>query len=809
MLVTALFLLAGDLGGLRATGGVLGSAGVTAGLAMAAVGLALAAWLLASTASPAPGSLRLPGSMSARASVHPGTRRRGRRAVRLACVAAVLAGLAVGGRAGGAARAACVAGLADGAEVAAAGVLTETVEPRRPARPRRARVSLVHAVLVAGGRRCRVPRVALRFERPAASLRAGRLVAVRGSWRAYGTRPSPLPRPVDAYGALSGSLLASREAAGPAVIRGLTGTTAPRAAGAPPAERVAEDGLGSGDGLAPGPWRRLGLATRARASDRLRDRLPADVVPAARALLLAERGDVDAAMTRVFARAGLAHLLAISGLHVGIVAGGLAWLLGLVPGRRHRYPVAAALGFLYVLWIGAPPSALRAILLFAGYAFARWRGAPARVADLLGLAAAVAILAEPLVIARPGFQLSFAGFAGLLGGREAGSRLASRIRARWPGVSRRTEAGVRAVGASAGAFLFTAPVAAAHFGRVAPAAILSNFVGAPLVALALPALFGTVLLPGGPGRFAADAATGVLRLLFAAGRFVSALPLHGPVSGAGGGWTGLALLGLSAGALGLLLSGRRPWRLVLPMGLVAGLRLAQPSLAGLRGRGSTLVCSLDVGQGDAAAIRTRRGHWIVLDAGPGPGFAPGPRSASRPGFTSRPGFAAGRTGVRVSGGDAGRRVLVPFLRSRGARSVAVFVLSHPHLDHLGGAAALFGSFRVEGILDAGFPVPSRPYLAFLRGVEAERARWLAAGPGARIRVDEVSLTVLGPEPSLSRAEANEASVAVRVRVGDSFSYLTTGDAPAAAERAMLRRWPSDSLRADVLKLGHHGSRTSS
>ncbi len=215
-----------------------------------------------------------------------------------------------------------------------------------------------------------------------------------------------------------------------------------------------------------------------------------------------------------------------------------------------------------------------------------------------------------------------------------------------------------------------------------------------------------------------------------------------------------------------------------------------PELADSMRRGYTLVCSLDVGQGDATVVRTRRGHWILIDAGPGPAFATTPR-----GFRADPRY-----------GDAGRATIVPFLRARGVRNVELFVLSHPHLDHFGGIAAVLDRFRVRRVLDAGFAEPSATYSAFLDRLDEEGALWLPARAGQRLRIDEVELVVLWP-PSRGEGGANEHSVVFGLRA-PGVRYLNTGDAPSAVEEEILARWPHDSLSADLLKVGHHGSRTS-
>lgn len=592
----------------------------------------------------------------------------------------------------------------------------------------------------------------------------------RGTWRDYGSRAGGWPRPLDRYGTAYVELVASAPAAGPV-----------------------------GDRPSRTP---TGL--RARAGARLERSLPEEAAPLAKALVLAERDDVDPTVTRQFADAGLVHVLAISGLHVGILAAVATWLIGFVTRRASRYLVAAFLVGAYVIFIGSPPSAVRAALLFAGYATARARRAPAATGDLVGLAAIIAVVADPLVVLRPGFQLSYAGFGGLVAGNHAAGRLSAGAVPLSRRLPRRAVAGLRVMLAGTGAFVCTAPIAAAHFGRVSPASILSTPVAVPLVALSLVALFGALLLPSFLADLAADAAAGALTLLRGAVELFGALPLHGPASAPPPfDWLGLGLLFL---ALGTLVYARTPMRAAVPLGAAFAASAVAPWIAVLPARGATLLCSLDVGQGDAAVIRTRRGRWIVVDAGPGPGF----HASTDAGASS---YAPERD---YRYGDAGRRVVVPFLRARGARAVELFVLSHPHLDHLGGAAGLFEEMPVRRVLDAGYPLASRSYLGFLQRVEAEGAEWLPGRRGARVAIDEVEILVLAPdaegEARVASAappeDPNDVSLIVRMRIDGGFTYLNTGDAPAESETTVLAGWPADSLQAELLKLGHHGSRTS-
>jgi competence protein ComEC len=188
---------------------------------------------------------------------------------------------------------------------------------------------------------------------------------------------------------------------------------------------------------------------------------------------------------------------------------------------------------------------------------------------------------------------------------------------------------------------------------------------------------------------------------------------------------------------------------------------------------------IDVGQGDAVALRTPRGRWLLFDAG-----------------------RAWRSG------DDGRRVVIPYLRRRGG-DVAAFVLSHPHSDHLGGGASVFRALRPRAFYDGAYVGASELYRSTLATAEQLGIAWRRAHPGDSLAIDGVSVRFLAPDSlwMAGLADANEASVVALVRFG-AVRFLLVGDAERGEEEWLLAR-SRDALRADVLKVGHHGSATSS
>ena len=539
---------------------------------------------------------------------------------------------------------------------------------------------------------------------------------------------------------------------------------------------------------------RILRAARARASDRLRRLLPPDVSPVARALVLAERDDLPGALRTRFAEAGLAHLLAISGLHVGLIGAAIGLLLRSFAGPSRAAIGAAAVVAVYVAAIGAPPSAVRASLLLSGWAVARIRGLPARAWDLLGFAAMVALVSDPLVLVEPGFQLSFAGFSGLgvgaavwqgqLAGRAGQRQAAEGLLRRLPrGARRHLELIGLAMAGGTGAFAATAPIAAAHFQHVAPAALVSHFAGTPLVGGAIGSLAMALVLPPPLDSLSASAAATIIRLMMALADWIAGLPgAHRSIAEPSGvTWAAFLLL---LAALWRWLQWGHVRSAALPLAAAAALIVAAPALYTRVPGGLSLICSLDVGQGDAAVLRTSHGRWILFDAGP----------------------AFGRR-------DAGRDVVLPLLRRYGARRIDLFVLSHPDLDHVGGFESIHESVPVFRVLDSGHPIPKPSYARFLARTEDDGIRWLQASEGDAVFLDNVSIRVLGPSAADLESEgnghANETSLLLRVSIGRALVYLNTGDATAAAERGLLASWAPDSLRADLLKVGHHGSKSSS
>jgi competence protein ComEC len=514
------------------------------------------------------------------------------------------------------------------------------------------------------------------------------------------------------------------------------------------------------------PWSLA--AMRASAGARI-DRIFAGDAPVVRALVIGDMTMIPAEQRDRFARAGLVHMLSVSGLHVAIIALALELLAGAMrlPRRPARAVTIVLLGA-YVAGIGAPAPAVRAAVMLALLLASRMWQRPTSSWAVLSVGG-VAPLAAPRTVLDLGWQLSVAGTVALAAGGSLARRV---IPDRWTGIARST---AHAAVVSIIATVVTAPLVAWTFGRVALLGPLTNLLADPVMGLLQPVLFLAICIPVRPvEHLLADAAHVLIAAFDGVAAHAAAIPGAAPLVYP----TVLAAVAGGLGAVAIVAAclAERPARAgIVALGCVA-LMTAEPLLH--RPRQYTELHVIDVGQGDALALRTRRGHWLVVDAG---------RS--------------------WSSGDAGRSVVAPYIAHRGGR-VALFALSHPHADHVGGAASLFGALHPALFLDPGYVGTTPPYLAALAEARADGIPWRRVHPGDSLVVDEAVITALAPDSAWAANlnDANLASTVLLVRVGQ-VRMLLTGDAEAP-EEAWLLAHARDALHADVLKVAHHGSNTS-
>ncbi len=476
------------------------------------------------------------------------------------------------------------------------------------------------------------------------------------------------------------------------------------------------------------------------------------------------------------ARLGLSHLLAVSGLHLALVAGAVfaaarrlasrsTRLAARVDPRRLALALALPAAALYAGLAGWGIPVRRALLCLVALAWGFLLRRPGPPLQPLAGAALLVLAVDPAALFAPGAQMSFAASAALVTARpvERGAR------------------GPRGLlAATAAAIASTAPLAAHHFGAAPAAGLVGNLLAVPWTAVVLLplALAASGLAMLGPEAAWVETLLEGARLpadwsLRAARRAAAALPAVPPAPPAPA-W---ALLVASGSALVALRTRSLARRVAVAALLGAALvRVPPPALEPALPR----VVVLDVGQGDAVLVQGRRAA-VLVDAG-----------ARFPG-----------------GGDRGRDVVLPALAALGVRRLDLVVASHADLDHRGGLTAVLEGLPVGELW---LPAGSGAEAGFAGLREAARARGLVVrerGQGDPPRLlDGLRVTPLWPprrSPS-GGASRNDRSLVLRVEVGGR-RVLLPGDLEAGGEAGLLAS--GADLAAHVLKLGHHGSRTSS
>jgi competence protein ComEC len=492
--------------------------------------------------------------------------------------------------------------------------------------------------------------------------------------------------------------------------------------------------------------------------------------PLVDALILNRRGSLDPRLSDAYARSGLVHILSISGFHVGLIAAWL-YLLGrlLRLARTSAMLLSSSASILYVAFLGWPAPATRAAGLVLLLAICRFRQRQVEPDAMLATTCLLVLLLDPSAIFELGAWLSAAALWG-----------ATRF-SRWSDGALGPRPHWRMLASSLGATLSTAPFTAAALGSVALIGVGLNFLAIPLAAIAVPGVIASVICQPVIPRVAAALAAGsgaALNLLDGVAILGSRIPGGSVIQ--------------ATGAVSSL-----PWVVVLAVilwsmgqrntAVVAATRVSWAVLAAVaaswvmairpHGRDTDSVLTLHflkVGQGDGAAIRTPGGHWILVDAGP-----------------------------RFEGQDAGRRVVVPFLRRQGVTRLSAVIVSHVHADHLGGVPAVLERFPADIVVEPGDLSDDPRYFDFLNTLDAKRIPWHPGRPGDHFDLDSVSFTLLHPDTTWNEwgADLNEDSVVLLVQYG-GFEALFTGDAGLEAEPLMVKKLGA----VDVLKVGHHGSR---
>jgi competence protein ComEC len=502
--------------------------------------------------------------------------------------------------------------------------------------------------------------------------------------------------------------------------------------------------------------------------------LPATSAALLGGLLLGEKTGLPPEASEAFRRAGVYHILAVSGFNVALLASSVFFVLSTlgVP-RRVTAVVAGAALVGFALVVGGQASVLRATVMGLLLLGALLLDRESQLMNALALAVVLLLAWRPGDLGEPGFQLSFAATAGII--HLAPPLTAWLIGKRWPGWL------ATPMAVSLGAQAAVTPVMLVHFNQLSLIGIVANLVVVPMAAVGT-TLGMLALLTAAVSAWAADVlfqALWPLLLALRAAVWVAARVPGAMVHLPAPSWAAIAAWCVALALLPYL--GSRRWiraTVMVSLALVLGLSI-WPWVAPDNGR--LRVTFLDVGQGDAILVELPEGQRLLVDGGPG-------------------------GNQRL---DVGERVLAPFLWNRPTQRLDVVALTHPDSDHSGGLRAVLTRFGVREFWENGRWITGTEET--LRAVERSGACRRTLVAGQRLWLGSALLTVLNPDGSRPLDDPppegqNEESLVLRLD-WRGFSLLLTGDLGGPGEERLLA--DHAPVRALALKVGHHGSRYSS
>ncbi len=500
-----------------------------------------------------------------------------------------------------------------------------------------------------------------------------------------------------------------------------------------------------------------------------------------KALIIGERGEVFPEVRDDFAKAGVIHVLAVSGLHVGFVVMIFLTIFGLF---RFPYLVRILLTIagliFYVLLTEAKAPVARASIMCGLYLFGTLFERRPDPFNIMGLAGLVLLLINPLDLFDLGFQLSFAAVFSIVFFYQKINALPFIVKIK----NNLTKYSIGryilpAFLVSLSAQLGTLPLIAVYFNRIPLLALVINLIAVPAAGLIVALGFTSIIfslfsfwIASVYGALNQE----IIRLFIGLIHWFGKLPfsyieIPSP---------GMILIMLYFSFLLLLLQihdSRRRKQFLFAVVVFSNLWIWEQVI---RNDSNKLTwIQFDVGQGDTALIRLPRGKTVLIDGG-----------------EKRPRF------------DNGERVVAPYLRKQGIRKLDLVILTHPHNDHVGGLTYILNHFLVSSIITAGTAFNSGLYSDFLNTIEKCGIPHTIVTAPDSLFFPGIKMFFLSPTREIKNSDrnVNNQSVVVRIIYG-RIRLLFMGDAERAIEKSLVSQ--KLCLQSDGLKVGHHGSITSS
>lgn len=502
-------------------------------------------------------------------------------------------------------------------------------------------------------------------------------------------------------------------------------------------------------------------------------------------LVVGERSEIDAMTRSAFVNAGVMHVLAVSGLHVGIVVFMLLIFFQVlrIPEKISFSLICCCLVY-YVFLTGSSPSvsrsAIMAIIFLGGRILERKRN----IYNTLATCALVLLMVDARQLFQAGFQLSFAAVFSIIFFYPKIYNLKNVLPENL-GKNKLIIGAFAIASISVAASLGTLPFSAAYFGKISFIGIIANIVIVPVsnlvLGLGMVAVACSYFSAWVASAYAASTVVLTNGFLWSV-KFFGTLPyaaieIHLSLI------LSICFYCIVFAFMFLMKKESRKYSMMMLL-LGSNLIVYSEGIFSLPSR-NLRVAFLDVGQGDAIVVEFPDGKTLLLDAGP-----------------------------RTVSYDAGSFAVIPFLRWSGIRSLDYIVLSHPHSDHLGGIPAVLHEFSIGKIIEAGSTTQSALFDEYHHLIDTLHLNRCIVHAGMRIAEDSLwrcyvvhpSFEFI-PQKNRPASNLNNESVVLKIVYG-ATTVLLEGDAERDAE-SRIRQLYGTFLKSDLLKVGHHGSRTSS
>ncbi|MDM5229094.1 DNA internalization-related competence protein ComEC/Rec2 [Cytobacillus sp. NJ13] len=511
------------------------------------------------------------------------------------------------------------------------------------------------------------------------------------------------------------------------------------------------------------------------------DHFPEQTAPLAIALVFGDRDFIDQDTIASYQKIGIIHLLAISGLHVGMLAG-MFFLAGIRAGitREKMTSILLLVLPLYAVLTGAAPSVLRAVFMMLLVLLAKKLKVPIQLTDVISIVFIGYLFISPYIIYNAGFQLSFAVALSLI--------LSAPI------ILKRFSVSYAAILAVSFVCQMAAiPILLWHFYEVSYISIIANLIFVPLYSsIILPVvliLFIFDLLSWGNANFLLNGFEKLICFLNWIAEVLSAIPNSTLVLGR----PSLIMLIVYLLLIPAFFAGwerSKNKKVLIKSGVLPILAILIHYLTNVFTPAGEITF-IDVGQGDSILIKLPygRGNYLI-DAG---------------GTLM---FDTEDWRMRRDPYDTGKDTVVPFLKSKGISKIDKFFLTHGDMDHIGGASAVIREMRVKSVVFSQGAEISEAEKELIVQAKLTKSDIVFTKAGDSWSKGDYAFQVLSPfgdQLGGVYTGKNDGSIVLFAKVG-GLNWLFTGDLEEKGESQLIRSYPN--LKIDVLKIAHHGSKTS-